>query len=372
MEACPANARYLKSIPAGRKKISVSIDGRSYQFSNYMTILNALLDIGYEVSYFPGEGQIYAPCRTGGCWSCSVLVNNELKPSCTTPIQDGMEIETDHKLIEEKPPLRLIGDIKPHPIGGVGTPYQLRRKQMVASFPFTELVVYTQGCILRCPTCQNWPITYGSRGSPLTPEQAASRIHSEIKSRGMERITISGGESTINRRWLISLLKSLAERVSQKVHLHVDTNGCLLTPGYIDELVDSGMTDIGVDIKALRLETFKKITGLGSDEFALRLLKQTWDGIEYMARRYRETLFIGIGVIYNTSLITGEEIMEIGRRLALINPGLQITLLDYSPQFRRRDIRRPSPGEMIDIWKLLKETGLECVTCQTLAGFYGP
>ncbi|MCE8425493.1 MAG: hypothetical protein J5U17_06915, partial [Candidatus Methanoperedens sp.] len=41
---------------------------------------------------------------------------------------------------------------------------------------------------------------------------------------------------------------------------HVDTNGSILTPDYLDELVEAVMTDIGIDLKSLELDTFSHIT----------------------------------------------------------------------------------------------------------------
>jgi pyruvate formate lyase activating enzyme len=89
---------------------------------------------------------------------------------------------------------------------------------------------FTQGCILRCPTCQNWPCTYSSRGTALTPEQAAGIIDSKAREFNLKRIAFTGGESTINRRWLIETLKKLKDLNPDGINLHVDTNGALLTP----------------------------------------------------------------------------------------------------------------------------------------------
>jgi len=42
--------------------------------------------------------------------------------------------------------------------------------------------------------------------------------------------------------------------------LHLDSNGTLLTPDYIDELVlEAGVTDIGVEPKAVQVATFQRI-----------------------------------------------------------------------------------------------------------------
>jgi len=174
VEACPSNARYLKSVDDCEKIIDIIIDEKQYGFNEQITILKALEKAGYTISHFHGEGQVHAPCRTGGCWSCAVLVDGELKTSCITPIRDGMRIDTRIEAIEEHPPLRMVAAFEPHTVGGVGTPHWLRKKSLFATIPrYTEVVAFTQGCILRCPSCQNWPYTYASRGTPLTPEQTA-------------------------------------------------------------------------------------------------------------------------------------------------------------------------------------------------------
>jgi pyruvate formate lyase activating enzyme len=146
----------------------------------------------------------------------------------------------------------------------------------------------------------------------------------------------------------------------------------MLTPDYIDKLVAAGMTDIGMDIKAARLETFAKISGLSSSYLTRRLLQQTWRSVEYLLEHYRDRIFIGIGIVYNNSLITIEEVREIASRLLAIDSSVQVCLLDYRPEFRSLDIKQPSPGQMLDVWKLLKGMGLECVICQTSAGYFGP
>jgi len=353
---------------------TVLIDGRQYQFTDQLTVLQALSKAGYNVSHFPEEGRIYAPCRTGGCWSCTVLIDGTLKPSCVTTLKDGMEIITDRKAIEAMPPLRQIAAVKAHPVGGVGTPHTLRKKyQLTSGRPYyTEVGAFTQGCVLRCPTCQNWPYTYSSRGTPLTPGQAAGIIDSKARDYNLKRIAFTGGESTINRRWLVEVLKKLKALNPDGINLHVDTNGALLTPDYIEQLIAAGMTDIGVDLKSSRLETYQKVTGIKHPAFSRRFFEQSWAGVEYLLKNCAGRIFVGLGIVYNRSLVPLEEVKEIAGRIIELNPSVQVCLLDYRPEFRQRDIFQPSAGEMFDVWKTLKKMGLECVLCQTTAGYYGP
>ncbi len=72
---------------------------------------------------------------------------------------------------------------------------------------------------------------------------------------GVDRMAISGGESTLNRRWLLGFLRDLKNlNRDERARIHVDTNAAVLTPGYIDELVIAGTTDVGADVKALELD----------------------------------------------------------------------------------------------------------------------
>ncbi|MCJ7444875.1 MAG: radical SAM protein [Methanotrichaceae archaeon] len=88
----------------------------------------------------------------------------------------------------------------------------------------------------------------------------------------VDRLAISGGECTLNRPWLVQYLRHLKDK-NPGARLHVDTNGSILTSDYLNELVDSGMTDIGIDLKALRLQTFLDITGLEDKNLAERCLQ---------------------------------------------------------------------------------------------------
>jgi pyruvate formate lyase activating enzyme len=336
-----------------------------------ITVLRALGIAGYKISMLPDEGDIFVPCRTGGCWSCAVLVNGELKPSCITRIQEGMEISTEHGVLEKFEPKRLVTGFQGHPVGGVGTPYWIKPKGI--AFAYIEVACFTHGCILRCPTCQNWQTTYSSIEEPMTPEQAARFITRARHEHRVDRMAISGGEPTLNKKWLLNYFEKLRElNLDKKARFHLDTNAVLLSHSYIDELVEAGMTDIGIDVKGIELETFSTITGIGDKAIAKKLMDTEWSAIEHSLDYYPEKIFIGIGIPYNPKLITLDEIRHIGERIAELEPGLQVCALDYRPEFRRRDIRKPSYEEMLTVKRVLEETGLRCVICQTERGHIGP
>ncbi len=58
----------------------------------------------------------------------------ELKPSCVTPVEEGMEIITDREEIEKSEPKRIVSSFQGHAVGGVGTPYWLKPRSISCGF----------------------------------------------------------------------------------------------------------------------------------------------------------------------------------------------------------------------------------------------
>jgi len=78
------------------------------------------------------------------------------------------------------------------------------------------------------------------------------------------------------------------------------------------------------------------------------------------------------GIPYNNELISLDEIIEMGQRIAEIDPWIQVCALDYRPEFRRTDLIRPSFYDMMQVHFALKTCGLQSVICQTEKGKLGP
>jgi pyruvate formate lyase activating enzyme len=189
----------------------------------------------------------------------------------------------------------------------------------------------------------------------------------------VDRMAISGGEATLNRPWLVAYFRALRElNPDPAARLHLDSNGTLLTPDYVDELVKLGVTDIGVEPKGVRPETFMHITGTADRSLATQYLSTAWEAIAYIADHYQERVFLGVGLPYNPALVGLEEVREFGRRLAAIDPHTQLCVLDYFPTFRRRNLRRPQINEMMQVKQVLEDTGLRTVIVQTAVGHLGP
>ena len=160
VDACPYEARVLEEISERREEIKIKVNHERYEVPGGITVLRALELIGFTTLPFKdekgmwelSETEILAPCRTGGCWSCAVIINGNLKPSCVTPAEEGMEIITDKDAIEKKEPKRVVSGFQGHAVGGVGTPYWIKPRTLGLGFRFIEVACFSHGCILRCPT----------------------------------------------------------------------------------------------------------------------------------------------------------------------------------------------------------------------------
>jgi len=338
----------------------VEVDGVVHKIDDGMTVMQALESLGYRINKFPEDQGLFMPCQTGGCWTCAVDIDGKQARACISDVKDGIRIRIRP---EDFTPVRLVGGFMGHQIGGVGTPWWLKGR-------YIEVACFTAGCNFVCPQCQNWTFTYMNSGKPMRPEEAASIMTNTRRIYGVDRLAISGGECTLNRPWLVEYLQHLKE-TNPGARLHVDTNGSILTLDYLDELVNSGMTDIGIDLKALNLQTFQALTGVEDEVLAEKYLQTAWKAARYLIKEH-PGVFVGIGIPYNKGLVSLAEIEDMGKMIFDIDPWVQVCVLDYRPAFKRMDIKRPSYAEMAQVHRLLKDVGLESVLCQTEKGRIGP
>lgn len=365
VQVCPHQALELVEEPRTRR-IAIEVNGEMALVPERVSVKEALKEAGYPVATAPGEPGLFAPCQVGGCWSCAVEVDGAVRLACRTIARNGMRIRTE--LPQGHVPRRIIMNFSAHAAGGVGTPWQVRNQ---GSF-YLEVVCFAAGCNLRCPQCQNWLIAHRGRGQALAPGQAARSLTLERRRFNLDRMTISGGESTLNRTWLVQFIAELKRlNPDGEARFHVDTNGSLLSHDYIDELVAAGMTDIGIDLKALETDTFMRISGVEDGALAYKYKETAWEAVAYLVSRYGGTVFTGVGIPYNRSFVSESEIAQMGQRLVDIDPSVQVTVLNYRPEFRS-SIVVPSGNEMATIRQVLRDIGLTTVLAQTEGGNIGP
>ncbi len=367
---CPFDAVHLVEVEAN-EYVNIEVDGRVASVPTGMPLKAALEQCGVAFSAYPREGRLMTPCGVGGCMSCAVEVNGEILPSCVTAVRDGMRVRTEIQFSGVAS--RGVHGFQGHPVGGVGTPWELKKRR-----GSIEVACFAAGCNFRCPQCQNWTTAYLGTGKLLGPDEAAEFLTRARRLYGVNRMAISGGECTLNRGWLVSFIHHLKmKNPDAEARFHVDTNGSIFTRDYIDELVEAGMTDVGIDLKGFTLQTFKSITGICKQGLARRYLETAWNACRHLVNRYGGRIFLGIGIPYSKDLISLEEVHTMGTEIASVDPDLQVCLLDYRPEFRLSHndsfrIRQPDYREMAEAADVLREAGLKIVIAQTIVGHIGP
>ena len=123
--------------------------------------------------------------------------------------------------------------------------------------PNIRIVIFMQGCPLRCSFCHN-PDTWNNE-SKLRLE--ANEVVDEIRKYRpyIEMgggVTFSGGEPLLQSEFLLDMLK-LCKKAG--IHTCIDTSGTGYSKKYLDEILK--YTDLVIlDIKALKENKYKKIT----------------------------------------------------------------------------------------------------------------
>ena len=330
LKGCPAGGRELVAVPGPEPVVPIRVDGRAHSVPVRSSLAGALALAGAADACAQG-------CGTGGCWSCAVIADGELVRPCCTGVRAGMEVVTERAAVEALPPRRLVSFFPGH--------------------LHASMSVFTHGCNYGCGFCHNWEITFSSVGRSLTPAEAALATRRMTGAGGNRRTGISGGEPTLNRRWLVEYVRRLRED-SPGVRVQVDTNGSLLTPDYIGELWEAGMTDISVDLKGLEPETFRTITGLDDPGTAESYLGRSWAAVEHIVADYAGRLHVAVAIPYHPAVISGEEVVAVGRRLGAMRRGLDVNLIVYQPAFRMRHVPGADPGKVAQLAAALGQTGV--------------
>ena len=135
--------------------------------------------------------------------------------------------------------------------------------------PGVRVVVFMQGCALRCKYCHNRDTWDTKLGKEYTTDEVitqALKYKSYMNASG-GGITVSGGEATLQPEFLNELFIKAKEN---KIHTCLDTSG-FVNIDVIDPILDN--TDLVLlDLKHMIEEESKELTGVGVEK-SLKLAK---------------------------------------------------------------------------------------------------
>ncbi|MCE5213696.1 MAG: radical SAM protein [Methanobacterium sp.] len=129
-----------------------------------------------------------------------------------------------------------------------------------------------------------------------------------------EEILITGGEPTLNRNYLLDLVFGL-----NFGDVILETNGYLLDEGYVDELVEAGLNEVMLDLKAYDEELHRWYTGLSNQP----ILKN--------APVIHQKTKLAVKTVYIPGIVDDAEIENIARFISTINPEIEYRINDYKP-----------------------------------------
>lgn len=127
--------------------------------------------------------------------------------------------------------------------------------------PGIRVVVFLQGCTLRCLYCHN-PDTWSCRGNlEMTPEEVLEKILRYKNYFGKTGgVTFSGGEPLLQKDFLLEILKLCKQ---EGIHTAIDTAGICEEPEEVLRYTDL----VILDVKAYEATLYEKITRKKIDSF---------------------------------------------------------------------------------------------------------
>ncbi|MEW6161975.1 MAG: radical SAM protein [Nitrospirota bacterium] len=170
---------------------------------------------------------------------------------------------------------------------------------------------YTVGCCLRCIFCwvdfsRDFPEKFGSFYSP---ENAFEQLLKNAKKEKVKRMRISGGEPTLCRDHLLSLL----DLIEGKGYLFIlETNGILFgaDEGYVERLTKYTGIHVRVSLKAGTPQGFQRRTGAKGDFYEL-----PYNAIRYLVK---EKISFHVAAMSDPRLMPPEERVAMLKKLSEI------------------------------------------------------
>lgn len=181
--------------------------------------------------------------------------------------------------------------------------------------PGIRVVVFMQGCSLRCKYCHN-PDTWNyNDGEEMTPEQLVKKLkryrpYFETSGGG---VTFSGGDPLRQPDFLIEVLKLCKK---EGIHTCLDTSGYGV--GKYDEILK--YTDLVLfDIKDITKEGYKNVTLMDNDE-----------SLKFLEAMQRNEIKMWVRHVVVPGLTDGEEhIRELKKYISGIKNVEKVELLPY-------------------------------------------
>ena len=214
--------------------------------------------------------------------------------------------------------------------------------------PGVRLVVFMQGCPMRCQYCHNPDTWEYKENQKITVDEILQKYESIKEFLKNGGITVTGGEPLSQIEFVTELFKKAKEK---NIHTVLDTSGVLFNRNNttkLDELLK--YTDIVMlDIKHIDNDKHKKLTGFSNENIL--------DFAKYLSKNNIQTWIRH--VVVPTITDTEESLKDIGKFIASLKSLKALDVLPYHnmaiPKYENLGIDYP----LKDIPALTKEQALK-------------
>ncbi|MDO4797052.1 MAG: pyruvate formate-lyase-activating protein [Coriobacteriales bacterium] len=191
--------------------------------------------------------------------------------------------------------------------------------------PGTRLVVFMQGCPMRCAYCHNpdtWDVT---GGEALSVSQVLERFERNRPYYRAGGITVSGGEPLVQTEFVTELFRAAHEAPHGRIHTCLDTSGATFERNRCSALLDH--TDLALlDIKHANPEAYDWLCEWPATD--------AWALADELARRK-------IPMVVRHVVVPGitddsEELASLGKLMAQWPNVVGLELLAYHTMGRRK------------------------------------
>lgn len=214
--------------------------------------------------------------------------------------------------------------------------------------PGIRLVVFMQGCPMRCKYCHNPDTWEYSENKQISIDEILEKYESIKEFLKNGGITLTGGEPLMQIDFAIELFKAAKEK---NIHTAIDTSSVIFNKEKIDELIK--YTDLFMlDIKHINEEEHKKLTGHSN--------KQVLELAKYLSEK-KVPLWIR-HVVVPTITDKEEHLQELGRFIAGLKSLKALDVLPYHnmaiPKYESLGMEYP----LKDLPPLTKEQAIKART----------
>lgn len=154
----------------------------------------------------------------------------------------------------------------------------------------------TRRCNFRCPSCRTWQDESYSKGLPLDEIRIMAKNMRRV---GVKCVALTGGEATL-RKDVVQVIRAFRD---EGLLVRLQTNGFLLTEGFIERLYRAGAADIFISYDSVELETFNRINGV-SGRSSYERVTNAIRMASAMAKRFGAGVFL-------TAVMRGENAREV-------------------------------------------------------------